>query len=106
MSRPKGSKNKPKDSDMSIVTPIIKYDNEPHPLEDMEKNGEMPILKSVGVARVSENSREWISYVITSQGSKVLNIEVSEPDSKAVSADMAKVSFINTFANEDGALHG
>ncbi len=89
----------------SIVTPMIQTDDYViHPLKELESQGEMPVLKSVGLARISPMSKNYISYVITSQGSKVLNIEVAEPDARSICEDTAKMSFVNTFLNEDGPI--
>lgn len=128
MARPKGSKNLPKEQEFlpadtypasmiedddvddvsheTIISPIIHVDGDTHPLFDLEAQNEMPILKSVGFAKVSPTSREYISYVMTTRGRKVLNIEVSEPNLKDISIDEAKTAFVTTFLNEDISVGG
>lgn len=87
-----------------VVKPLIKANGEAHVFEDLEKEGSLPILLSVGMAKTSPNSNTYVSYLIRSQGDKVLSVEVSEPNLKAIALDEAKVSFVHEFMNEDGIL--
>ncbi len=77
----------------SVIKPIILVEGEPHPWQDMEKDGELPVITSVGYAKVSPHSRSYVSYVIKSQGPKVLSLEVSEPNKRLDSEIEAKISF-------------
>lgn len=85
----------------SVIQPVIRVEGEQHVFEDMEAAGELPILKSVGYARVSPTSREFVSYVITSRGQEVLNVEVSEPNLRAIAEDDAKTAFVSNFMTGD-----
>jgi hypothetical protein len=88
----------------SIIKPGIKVKGETHLFEDMEKDGELPVLVSVGMAKVHPNSKDWVSYKIKSRGKEILAVEVSEPDQKLIALDCAKVEFVNAFQMDDGIL--
>lgn len=87
-----------------LVTTVIPPGSAGHAFEKLEDQGALPILKSVGYARVFPGSREYVSYVITSQGREVLSIEVSEPNLKAIASDEAKISFVTLLEDEDQTL--
>ena len=89
------------DDSTPLVQPIIKIEGHQHPFEAMDESGELPMLKSVGFARVGE-TKDFVSYVITSKGREIISLEVSEPNLKAIAIDGAKVSFVETFMNDDG----
>lgn len=84
----------------SIVEPIIHVEGKDHILENLD-NSEMPILTSVGYARVGENSKTYVSYVIKTQGDKVISMEVGEPNLRAIALDEAKISFVNELMDSE-----
>lgn len=84
----------------SIIRPLIKVDGEDHILEEMERDGEMPVLTAVGYAQLVEDKRMWVSYTVRFQGDKVLSIDVSEPDFKLIAEDSAKVAFVQELDDE------
>lgn len=98
---PKPSKKQPDFSD--IVKPIIRVNGEKHILESIFEGPleDLPELKSVGYAPVKSGSHSWVSYVITTKGKEVINIEVSEPDLKAIAEESAKISFVNHFIDQE-----
>jgi hypothetical protein len=103
MARPKKNPDQ-KISRETIVKPIIQVGDLPHELQKLEQQGEMPILKSVGVGKLDPNSRYFVSYVITTRGKEVLSIEISEPNLRAISIEEAKTEFVIKFTNDDGAM--
>jgi len=94
----------PRSKKASVIKPIIKANGQDHVLELAEKKGPLPIFKAIGLSRLSPESRDFVSYVVTVQGDKCLSIEVSEPNLKAIIVDDAKTSFVQTFLSEDGLL--
>lgn len=81
-----------------IIQPIIRNNGEKHILEEMfEAGDDLPEIVSVGYMRLSPNSKQWVSYTITSKGHEVIKIEVSEPDQRAIASESAKIAFVNTF---------
>lgn len=86
-----------------VIKPLVKVSGEKHILETMFEGDtdNMPILKSVGFAKASQSSTSWVSYVIKTQGARVLEIEVSEPDQKAIASDNAKTDFVRILVDEE-----
>lgn len=98
MTRPKGSKNKTK-----LVDTLVKIEGAPlHAFEAAEDNGELPILTAVGMARISPDSNDFVSYTLQTKGKEVLSMEVSEPNLRAIVQDEAKINFVQEFLQGDG----
>ena len=93
---------KPEQKLSMIIEPIISVEGSDNYLTSMFDAGNPPILKSVGYAKAGPSSRDYFSYVITSQGDQVLAIEASEPNMRQIAGDEAKVSFVTAFMNDDG----
>lgn len=88
----------------SIVSPEIRVAGETHPLEDLiyGEGEEAPIMKAVGYMRLNTKvQNNYISYVVTFQGDKVLKIEVGEPNLKAIAEETAKIAFVNNFIDSE-----
>lgn len=86
----------------SIVEPEIKVEGEVHPLQDLVDNGEAPIMKAVGYVRLNKNVKNnYMSYVVTFQGDKVLKIEVGEPNLKGIAEESAKIQFVTLFVDNE-----
>lgn len=98
MAKPSKSKKQ------SIVQPLIKMEGEKHLFEELEEANELPIIKSIGYMRVAPNSRDYVSYTITSRGHEVLSIEVSEPNARLIAVDDAKLAFMTVFEDSDEAF--
>lgn len=60
----------------------------------------LPLITSVGCVKIP-GSRNYASYVITSQGSKILKVEVEEPNLKQIAEDCAKINFVNLFLSPE-----
>lgn len=86
-----------KNNKKSVVTPIIKIEGHTNVLEDMIKGSDAPTLKSVGYARVGEGSNNWVSYVITTRGTEVIEIQVDEPNMREVAEESSKINFVQEF---------
>lgn len=84
----------------SIIEPIINVEGQNHVLDNLD-NSEMPILTSVGFGRVSDSSNSYVSYIIKTQGDKVISIEVGEPNLKAIAVDEAKIAFVSTLLDKE-----
>lgn len=71
-------------------------------LVEMFEADEAPILTSVGYTKLAEvGQNNWVSYVMKTQGTKVLSIDVTEPDARAVAEDLSKISFVNSFMSPE-----
>ena len=55
-----------------------------------------PIVKSIGYAKVP-GSNYCVSYIIHSQGGKIIKIEVEEPNMQSIAEETAKLNFVNIF---------
>src|SRR5690348_1333073 len=89
----------------SIIKPLVKDPAKPHPFEDAEKNGELPILTSVGFTRVG-TTNNFVSYVMKSQGDKVLSVEVSDPNLRGIAEESSKIDFVTHFIDvEFGSIN-
>lgn len=87
----------------SFITPLIRFGDEKHLLEQIMETDKknIPTMKSVGYMSLKEGSSSWVSYVITTRGKEVLNIEISEPDLRAIAEESAKISFVEQFIDQD-----
>ncbi len=93
---------KPRNKPKAIVTAVLP--GAPHPFKGLEAEGKLPVLKSIGYVRKAPGSRDYVSYVITSQGAEVLGIECSEPNLKPIASDEAKINFVTLFEDADQTL--
>lgn len=59
---------------------------------------DMPEFKSVGYAKVGSG---WVSYVATFKGREVLSLVVAEPDMRQIAEEQAKISFVETFSDQE-----
>lgn len=96
------NKKKPSSSE-SVIKPTIRVNGENHILEDLLTGPEekMPVLTSVGYCRVGTGIHSWVSYKITTQGEKVLSIEVDEPNMRAIAEESAKGMFVTSFIDQE-----
>lgn len=88
----------------SIIKPLVTVAGQKHVLQEMfeQKDTELPIMTSIGLMRSSPNAKaSWVSYVMKTQGAKVLSIEASEPDLKAITIEALKIELVQNFMNED-----
>ena len=92
----------PKISDVIEETMTFQDQGKPHILKSIFDGpaNEIPTLTSVGYVRLPGSSK-YVSYVMTSQGTEIKKIEVSEPDHKGIAEDQAKINFVNSFMNSD-----
>ena len=87
-----------------IVHPIIQVDGETHPLVEMfneERLEDLPILTSVGYMRLGTGVANWVSYVMKTQGDKVLSIIVDELNLRAIAEESAKINFVQSFIDQE-----
>jgi hypothetical protein len=103
MARPKKSAQAPVPVETKIIVPVVKDSHSFHPLETAEAKGELPELTSIGMCRVGETNT-FVSYVITSRGDKVISVEVSEPDLKAIAIETTKIEFVNKFIDDPSGV--
>lgn len=95
--------SKTKKKTEAVVQPIIRVDGQPHVLETMFEGSteELPLMKSVGYMRLNDNKNSWISYVITTRGKEVVSVEVSEPNLRPIAEESAKISFVQSFVDQE-----
>lgn len=95
----KGKKKEDLAIEGAIVKPTMRFDGDKaHVLETLLKENDAPTLKSIGYMRMPGLGQSaYVAYVITSKGNKVLEIEVEEPNLKAIAEESAKISFVNNF---------
>jgi hypothetical protein len=87
-----------------IVQPTLVFDGDKeHALKALFRNDNAPILKTIGYGTIPgvEGYGRFVSYVLTSQGDKVLSIEVGQPNLKAIVEDEAKIAFVTTFMENE-----
>ncbi len=89
----------PKLSD--IVKPSIEVAGDKHELKRLFDEGELPVMKAVGFARIKDSSAGWVSYTITIQGNEVLSIEVDEPNVRSIAEDNAKIGFVTNLIDKE-----
>jgi len=85
----------------SIVKPSIVEAGKKHVLETMFDSDKAPVIKSIGYKRLSESPNSWVSYVITSRGKEILDIQVEEPNVRGIAEDSAKVAFVTSFMDQE-----
>lgn len=87
---------KPQKADSTIIRPLIQVAGEKHALQKIYDGEKKPVLKAIGYAQLKEGNN-WVSYVVTFQGDKVLSIEVDEPNLRQIAEESSKISFVTTF---------
>lgn len=90
---------KPKPS--SLIKPSIRVGDEKHPLEEIfdGESGEIPTMRAVGYMSLGHGN-QWVSYVVTIKGGKVMGIEVDEPNLRQIAEESAKTSFVTMFVDQ------
>lgn len=87
-----------------IVQPSVVFDGDKdHALRLLFKQNEAPVLKSIGFGPIPgvEGYGRFVSYVMTSQGDKILSIEVGQPNLKPIAEDEAKIAFVTNFMGDE-----
>jgi hypothetical protein len=89
---------KPKKKNSDIVTETIKFDGDEkqHVLKTLFDGEDVPTLTSIGYMGIP-GTNKFVSYIIKSKGREIINIEVGEPDFRAIAEDEAKVNFVSAF---------
>lgn len=87
----------------SVVKPSVTFegDSKEHVLETLMNSSQAPVVTSVGVMRVP-GTNNYISYTVKTQGTKVVSIEVEEPNLRAIAEETAKINFVNLFMSGFG----
>lgn len=87
----------------SVVKPSMHFEGDKeHVLTTLLEEGDAPVLKSVGYTRLKtvKGQSSYVSYVITTQGEKVLKIDVEEPTQRYIAEEATKIAFVNHFMSE------
>lgn len=86
----------------SIVQPNIKIAGHLNAFEQKFDQGTLPLLKAVGCLNIDPlKKHQWVNYIITFQGEKIISIEVSEPNMRAIAQETAKIDFVTLFMDQD-----
>jgi hypothetical protein len=93
---------RPKKTITPIVQPLVKVAGDKHIFETFEEEDKLPTLKAVGLVKVHENSRDYVSFTIHTKGDKIVKLEVSEPNLRSIAIEQAKIEFVNGFMNDEG----
>jgi len=88
-----------KKQNLDAVVPSISVEGYTHPWVLAEKAGELPEMKAVGYSRLPGG--QWVSYVVTFQGARVIKVEVEEPNLRAIAEESAKMAFVTNFVDAD-----
>lgn len=88
-------------ADLPEINPEIRCNGEAHAIETMFKEGRFPLIKCVGMTRISENSNSWVSCDMEIVGGEIKKINVGEPNLKLIALDEAKVTFVTKFMGEE-----
>ncbi len=87
-----------KGPDPEIVRPTVFFEgDQEHALKKLFKDDSAPVLKSVGYARLpglEGQHAAYVAYTLTTQGEKVLNIEVEQPNLRGIAEEAAKTAFV------------
>lgn len=87
-----------------IVKPVVKFDGDAtkHALATLFDGPSefLPIITSIGIKKIPDLSL-YIAYKITSRGKEILNIEVTEPNHKAIVRDELVMFFEEFFEVEE-----
>ena len=85
----------------SVIQTIIQTD-EQHPLQTLfnQKPELLQPLVSIGLIKLPD-SNKFCSYVIKSLGDKIISIEVTEPDFRAVAEETSKINFVELFMQKE-----
>ncbi len=88
-----------KKSKETVIKPSIQVAGDKHVFETLFEGeaDNLPEIRSVGFMKVSPNSKDYVSYVITTKGTDVISIEVDEPNLKIIAEESAKTNFVNLF---------
>ena len=97
MARPK------KELNSAVIKPMIRANGEKHLLEELFDGDpdDMPEIRSVGYMRLHKGTGGWVSYIITTKGREVINIEIDEPNLKDIAEESAKIAFVSTFIDHE-----
>jgi hypothetical protein len=95
------TKNVPRETKPTqIVQPIIKDSRIPHPLEVLESEGKFPDLTAVGILNLGSGTK-YVSYVLKTKGDKIVSLEVTEPDMKAIAVESLKTEVVLKFIDPE-----
>lgn len=82
----------------SIIKPLISIEGHEHVFQKLEKEGKLPEMKAIGYMDLGQGKiHNWVSYVITIKGNKVLSIEIDEPNMRQIAEEASKINFTTTF---------
>ena len=97
-----GPKNVPRETATAtkIVRPLIRDAHTPHPLEVLETDGKIPDLTAVGMLNLGSGAK-YVSFVLKTKGDKVVSIEVTEPDMKAIAVEALKTEVVLKFIDPE-----
>jgi hypothetical protein len=92
-----------KEKQSSVVHPLVRSVGQKHVLEEIFDGEEedIPELKAIGYAKVTNKAGGWVSYVITFKGNKVTKIEVTDPEQRAIVQETSKIDFVQTFMDKE-----
>ena len=92
-----------KEKRSTVVNPLVKVDGKPHVLEEIfdGPEAEIPELKAVGYAKIGNSRNAWVSYVVTFKGTKVIDIQVTDPELRTITEETTKIDFVTNFMDRD-----
>lgn len=91
----------PKTTKKPVITKSVTFigETKESAIDKLFGGDEAPLIKSVGCIHVPETNT-YISVVITTKGSEVVNIQAEEPNLRAIAEESAKISFVNLFMGD------
>lgn len=91
-----------KEKRSSVITPLIRVEGKKNILEEIFDGPEddIPELKAVGYARVGSNRAGWVSYVVTFKGTKVIDVQVTEPELRNIVEETTRIDFVTNFMDQ------
>jgi hypothetical protein len=69
-------------------------------IKDLIESEDAPILTSIGYCRVP-GKNDFVSYVVKTQGNKVIKITVGEPNLRAIVDDESKINYVQSFMDAE-----
>lgn len=87
---------------LSVIKPSVIIEGEQHIFQKLEKDSKLPEMKAIGYMDLGQGKlHNWVSYVITIKGDKVLSIEVDEPNMRQIAEEATKINFTTLFMDVD-----
>ena len=87
--------------DASFIKPLVTVEGQKNIYQELIEDGETPVITAVGCYNLKMGRHTWISYTLKIKGDRVISMEVSEPDMKAIAIESVKTDFVLHFESDE-----